>query len=74
MAEQKINESEAKSEKSPKETKWICAMGLEPDYEPEGVFIETYKNRKECKRYCKGRAPVCQETEAETPVNPDTVG
>ena len=40
------------------DTKYICTIGLEG----EGSFTEVYKDRAECRQYCKGGATVCQKT------------
>ncbi len=64
--------AEAKLEKvQPKEeeTKVTCTIGLEG----EGSFTEVYKNKKECRQYCKGGATVCEETGIETPINTEEV-
>lgn len=49
--------------------KYICTIGLEG----EGSFTEVYKNREECKKFCRGDATICEETGEETAVNTEEV-
>lgn len=62
-------EAKTVATEKPAETKVICTIGLEG----EGSFTEVYKNMKECKKYCKGGATVCEETGKKTPVNEEEV-
>lgn len=47
------------------ETKYICSIGDMSD----AVFTEVYKNKEECRKYCKGIAAVCEKTGIKTPVD-----
>lgn len=49
--------------------KYICVEGLEG----EGSFTEVYKNKEECRKYCRGGAVICEEAEEATPVNLEEV-
>ena len=46
-------------------SKFICTVGLEG----EGSFTEVYKTKKDCQKYCRGGATICEETGDDTPVN-----